>query len=74
MSYIHFFLLDDLIDENNEIKYYLPFDGFKTRPTFSDVSQYLIYKQRVINFIKSRNKRIKNHIKQKKNDHYTIST
>ena len=74
MGYIHFFLLDDLIDENNEIKFYLPMDGFKTRPTFSDVSQYLIYKQRTINFIKSRNKRIENYIKQKKNDRYAIST
>jgi len=69
MGYIHFFLLDDLIDENNKIKFYLPFDGFKTRPTFSDISQYLLYKKGVINFIKSRNKRIENYIKLKKTEH-----
>jgi hypothetical protein len=69
MGYIHFFLLNDLIDENNKIKFYLPFDGFKTRPTFSDISQYLLYKKGVINFIKSRNKRIENYIKQKKTEH-----
>ena len=69
MGYIHFFLLDDLIDENNMIKFYLPFDGFKTRPTFSDISQYLLYKKGVINFIKSRNKRIENYIKLKKTEH-----
>ena len=64
MGYIHFFLLDDLIDENNKIKFYLPFDGFNTRPTFSDVSQYLLYKKGVINFIKSRNKRIEKYVKK----------
>jgi len=61
MGYIHFFLLDDLIDENSDIRFYLPFDGFKTRPTFSDVSQYLSYKTKVVGFIKSRNKRIENY-------------
>jgi len=69
MGYIHFFLLDDLIDENNNIKFYLPFDGFKTRPTFSDISQYLLYKKGVITFIKSRNKRIENYIKLKRTGH-----
>lgn len=63
MGYIHFFLLDDLIDENNKIKFYLPFDGFKTCPSFLDVNQYLLYKTKVIGFIKSRNNRIENYIK-----------
>jgi len=71
MGYIHFFLLDDLIDENSNIRFYLPFDGFKTRPTFSDIIQYLLYKKGVINFIKSRNKRIENYIKLKKTEHDT---
>jgi hypothetical protein len=64
MGYIHFFFLDDLIDESNKIKFYLPFDGFKTRPSFSDVNQYLLYKTKVVGFIKSRNKRIENYIKK----------
>ena len=63
MEYVHFFLLDDLIDENYKIKFYLPFDGFRSHPTFSDVNQYLLYKKRVINFIKSRNMRIENYVK-----------
>ena len=67
------FLLDDLIDENKNIKFYLPFDGFKTRPTFSNIDQYLTYKNGVMNFIKSRNKRVEDYIKQKiyKNDSNT---
>ena len=69
-GYIDFFLLDDLIDENNKIKFYLPFDGFKAHPTFSDINQYLLYKEGVISLIKSRNKRIENYIilKQAEND------
>ena len=69
MGYIHFFLLDDLIDENNNIQFYLPFDRFKTLPTFSDISQYLLYKKGVINFIKSRNTRIEHYITLKKTGH-----
>ena len=63
MGYIHFFFLNDLVNENNEINFYLSFDGFKTRPKFSDVDQYLSYKDRVIEFIKSRNTRIENYVK-----------
>jgi len=65
MGYIHFFLLDDLLIGKNRINFYLPFDGFKTRPLFSDVGQYLLYKKKVIDFIKLRNKRIENYFKSK---------
>ncbi|NLI41761.1 MAG: hypothetical protein GX421_11410 [Caldisericales bacterium] len=61
-GYIHFFMLDDLIDENGTIMFYLPFNGFKTRPSFSDVKQYLAYKKGVTAFIVARNKRIENFV------------
>jgi hypothetical protein len=61
-GYINFFLLEDLVDENQNIKFYLPFDNFKTKPTFSGVDDYLIYKHRVMDFIKSRNKRIETYM------------
>lgn len=57
-GYFQFFLLDDLIDENQNIKFYLPFDDFETKPAFSGIDEYLIYKKGVMNFIESRNKRI----------------
>ena len=66
LGYIHFFLLDDLITENKMIDFYLPFDGFRTRPTFTDVNQYLLYKNRVVGFINSRNKRIENYVNEMK--------
>jgi len=61
MGYVHFFLLDDLVDERGMVKFYLPFDDFKTNPTFSNIKEYLVYKQRVMNFINARNHRIKNY-------------
>jgi len=60
-GYIDFFLLNDLVDENENIKFYLPFDNFKTKPTFADIEEYLTYKKGVMNFIKARNKRIDNY-------------
>jgi hypothetical protein len=57
-GYIDFFLLNDLIDESENIRFYLPFDNFKTKPTFTDVDEYLVYKKKVTDFINARNKRI----------------
>ena len=64
-GYIDFFFLGDLIDEDNKIKFYLPFDDFNTRPSFPDVNQYLVYKERVLAFIKARNEQIKNYVSSK---------
>jgi len=64
IGYINFFLLNDLVDVNHNIKFYLPFDNFKTRPSFSNIEEYLVYKNGVMNFIKSRNNRIENYINQ----------
>ena len=63
-GYIRFFLLDDLVDENQMIKFYLPFNNFKTPPVFSDIDEYLFYKKGVMNFIQSRNIRIENYTRQ----------
>ena len=57
-GYINFFLLDDLIDKNKNIKFYLPFDDFKNPPIFSDINDYLQYQKEVIDFIGKRNNRI----------------
>jgi len=63
-GYINFFLLNDLVDENENIRFYLPFDNFKTKPTFANVDEYLVYKKRVMDFIKARNKRIDDYANQ----------
>jgi hypothetical protein len=64
-GYINFFLLEDLIDKHGKIKFYLPFDNFKTPPIFHNTNDYLLYKKRVMNFIKLRNKRIEKYVKLK---------
>lgn len=56
-GYIHFFLLEDLIDNNQNVKFYLPFDGFKVFQ-FKGVDEYLLYKNRMVEFIHLRNERI----------------
>ncbi|MDR0546969.1 MAG: hypothetical protein LBG77_05235 [Dysgonamonadaceae bacterium] len=58
-GYINFFLLQDLIDERGQIKFYLPFDNFAKPPTFEGVDDYLLYKHGVLDFIRRRNERIR---------------
>ena len=59
-NYVEFFLLQDLIDsKKSSIKFYMPFDDFKTRPSFNTVEDYISYKSRVLEFNISRKGRIK---------------
>lgn len=57
-GYVKFFLLDDLVDERANVKFYLPFDGFASPPEFKNVDDYRAYKQGVERFVYGRNKRI----------------
>lgn len=57
-GYVNFFLLNDIVDENGKVRFYLPFDSFATRPTFTSLEDYLAYKIRVMSFIESRNNRV----------------
>jgi len=68
IGYVKFFLLDDLIDETQNIKFYLPFDNFKSSPKFSNVEEYLLYIDGVTNFVRQRSKRIEKYTQPKKNE------
>lgn len=57
-GYVKFFLLDDLVDDKGEVKYYLPFDNFQSNPEFANKEEYRLYKKRVLHFIECRNRRI----------------
>jgi hypothetical protein len=57
-GYTDFFLLQDLIDKNGNIRFYLPFDDFKAPPTFARVDDYLVYQEGAMNFVRARNQRI----------------
>jgi len=64
-GYVHFFLLDDLVDENMAVKFYLPFDNFNAPPVFEDVDEYIVYKKGVMNFIRQRSERINRYLNKK---------
>lgn len=57
-EYVDFFLLNDLIDEDQKVKFYLPFNNFATKPKFESIEDYRNYKKGVMTFIKLRNERI----------------
>ena len=58
-NYVHYFLLQDLVDyKNNSIKFYLPFNDFKSPPVFDSVDDYLTYKSNVLEFNTLRKSRI----------------
>ena len=57
-NYVEYFLFQDLVDNKGEIKYYLPFDNFKTPPCFNSVEDYLIYKTKALDFNTLRKSRI----------------
>ena len=59
-GYIDFFLLNDLVDSDHQVKFYLPFDDFKSYAQMNSKKEYLEYKERVMEFIEARTVRIKN--------------
>ena len=52
------------VDNRNEIKFYLPFDGFNSKPGFNNKAEYLLYKQGVTEFVARRNRRIEQYANQ----------
>ena len=56
-GYVRFFLLDDLIDEREEVKFFLPFTGF-AQPVPTGVEEYRVYYSGILSAIAARNARI----------------
>lgn len=59
--YSQFFLLDDLLDQQGHIRFFLPFDHFQSPPEFRDVEDYMVYRDNVVDFISARNSRIEDY-------------
>ncbi|MDR1760937.1 MAG: hypothetical protein LBR55_00660 [Bacteroidales bacterium] len=57
-GYVNFFLLQDFIDEEEKIKFSLPFDNFNRSPLPQTIDEYKQYKIHTIDLINSRNRRI----------------
>ena len=58
-GYVEFFLLQDLVSNNYEsVNFYLPFDNFKRSSVPVNLEEYLTYKNKVLDFVNARSKRI----------------
>ena len=58
-GYVEFFLLRDLVIEDcSAVKFFLPFDDFKSSPVPVDMTTYVNYRELAVGFIKARNQRI----------------
>jgi len=58
-GYVEFFLLQDMVTNDfSAVKFFAPFDDFKTEPIPSTTRAYTAYKQLAVEFIKARNRRI----------------
>lgn len=56
-GYVHFFLLDDLV-ENGQVKFYLPIDSEFGQPLPNTVDEYNEYMANTMEFVAARNRRI----------------
>jgi hypothetical protein len=57
-GYVSFFLLDDLVTDDFDVKFFLPFDDFRSLAVPGDVDTYQEFRCRSIEFVEARNKRI----------------
>lgn len=57
-SYVNFFLLQDLVGDDDDVAYLHRFEDFTTPPIPNNVPDYLAYRERSNAFIVARNKRI----------------
>jgi hypothetical protein len=58
-GYVNFFLLDDLVTDELDVRFFMPFDDFCSPSLPGDVDTYKEYRRCSIDFIEARNHRIK---------------
>ena len=58
-GYVDFFDLQDLVDHGAAaVRFFMPFEDFAASPLPRTLDAYFVYRQRAIEFIESRNRRI----------------
>ena len=57
-GYVDFFLLQDLVNEDYNVKFFLPFNGFVYKPRPNNIDEYIVYKNNTVAFVNDRNSRI----------------
>jgi hypothetical protein len=58
-GYVNFFLLNDLVTDDFDVKFFMPFDDFRPPWVPLDVDTYKEYRRRSIDFVVARNHQIK---------------
>lgn len=54
-GYVEFFLLQDLLDADDHVTFYLPFTGFEASPLPATVDEYCAYRDASLAFVRERN-------------------
>jgi hypothetical protein len=63
-GYVDFFHLQDLVDEPTAmVRFFTPFEDFAASPLPGTLGAYFEYRQRAIEFVQSRNRRIEAHLR-----------
>lgn len=57
-SYVDFWLLNDLVDDHYQVRFWLPFDNFGRNAAPIDVNEYLQLKTATVRFLDARTRRI----------------
>jgi hypothetical protein len=57
-GYVEFWLLDDLVDTDDGVKFFLPSENFTLPPVPRSLADYLAFCARTIEFVTARNERI----------------
>lgn len=57
-GYVNFFLLQDLVARDATVKFFMPFDDFNAPSVPRDVDEYRAYRERSVQFVEDRNRRI----------------
>jgi hypothetical protein len=58
-GYVDFFLLNDLVDANGRIRFYLPFDSFDRSPLPTTFAEYVAFRNAQLDFFAGRSERIR---------------
>jgi hypothetical protein len=62
-GYVDFFLLQDLVsNDHSAVQFFAPFDDFKSSSVPQDLTTYLEYRRRSIEFIAARNRRMERYV------------
>ena len=57
-GYVDFWLLNDLVDEDSQVKFFLPFDNYERNAMPANVDEYMLLKEASVYFLSSRTQRI----------------